>query len=269
MSKEFNPEDALTTAKRFLTGKLLASGLNGYVIGLSGGIDSAVAAALAVGAVGAGKVFGVMMPYESSSAASIDDATDLATRLSIEYRAVDISPMINAYYPEITDQLLLRAGNKMARERMSILFDIAAEKNSLVLGTGNRSEIALGYTTWHGDSACSVNPIGELYKSEVNQLARLLEIPDSILSKAPSADLWVDQTDEKEIGVRYKIIDGLLELIIDQGETSMASLVSQGFDQADISRVVSLVNSNYFKRTLPAVAPLGKTPIPDHIELKE
>jgi len=269
MSNEFDPQNALTTAKRFLTGKLLSSGLNGYVIGLSGGIDSAVSAAIAVSAVGAGKVFGVLMPYKSSSEASVKDANELVQTLGIESRTVDISPMIDAYYPEITDQLLLRAGNKMARERMSILFDIAAEKNSLVLGTGNRSEAALGYTTWFGDSACSVNPLGEMYKNEVNQLARLLEVPDSILSKAPSADLWVNQTDEKEIGVTYETIDSLLKLIIDQGETSMAALAAKGFDQTDISRVVSLVNSNFFKRTLPAVAPLGRTPIPDHIELKE
>ena len=201
MSDDLDIAATITATTRFIRGKLLGSGLDGFVIGLSGGIDSALSAALAAKAVGAKKVLGVMMPYRTSSAESVTDARELAKKLALETRHVDISPMIDAYYPEIDDSNALRAGNKMARERMSILFDIAHESNRLVLGTGNRSEICLGYTTWFGDSACSINPIGELYKSEVRLLARELGVSQSILIKPPSADLWTGQTDESEIGV--------------------------------------------------------------------
>jgi NAD+ synthase len=266
MTDTFNPDNAITTIKRFLTGSLLDSGLNGYVIGLSGGIDSALSCTLAVEAVGKDKVLGVLMPYLTSSETSRSDALALAAHLGIDHRTVEISPMIDAYFPEITDSLRIRAGNKMARERMSILFDIAHETGRLVLGTGNRTEICLGYTTLYGDSACSLNPIGELYKTEVRLLARTLGVPESILTKAPSADLWVGQTDEGEIGVTYDQIDRILTLMIDQGVTSMSKLEQAGVAQADASRVISLMNRNAFKRVLAAIAPLGKPPIPNHLQ---
>jgi len=136
-----------------------------------------------------------------------------------------------------------------------------------VLGTGNRTEICLGYTTWYGDSACSINPIGELYKTEVRQLAGLLGVPDSIINKSPSADLWTGQTDEGEIGVSYEQIDSILEMIIDNGINSMAALEKEGFHTVDISRIISLVNRNAFKRHLPDIAPLGKKPIPRILEI--
>jgi NAD+ synthase len=152
---------------------------------------------------------------------------------------------------------------------MSILFDIAHETNRLVLGTGNRTEICLGYTTLFGDSACSVNPIGELYKSEVRQAARHLGVPEEIITKPPSADLWAGQTDEGEIGVTYEMIDRLLHRIVDEGETSMEKLESEGFQATDISRVVSLLNRNAFKRNLPEIAPLGRGDIPQSLQLKQ
>jgi NAD+ synthase len=258
----------MTTMKRFLTGKLLQSGMGGYVVGLSGGIDSALSTTLAVEAVGPDKVLAVMMPYRTSSEDSVTDANTLIDKLEIEHRTIDISPMIDAYFGTIEESLILRAGNKMARERMSILFDVAQETGRLVLGTGNRTEIALGYTTWFGDSACSLNPIGQLYKTEVRLLARELGIPDSIIEKAPSADLWMGQTDEGEIGVTYDQIDALLERILDEGETSMSALENEGFRTADISRVLSLVNRNAFKRRLPDVAPLGRGEIPEAIRIQ-
>ncbi|MFQ6008964.1 MAG: NAD+ synthase [Candidatus Zixiibacteriota bacterium] len=267
MAESLNIDKAITTIKRFITGKLLQSGLKGYVIGLSGGIDSSVSAALAVEAVGTDKVFAVLMPYRTSSESSICDAMTLINKLGIEYRQVDITPMIDAYFPEITETNRLRAGNKMARERMAILFDIAQELDRLVLGTGNRTEMCLGYTTWYGDSACSVNPIGELYKTEIRQVATALGIPDVIIKKTPTAELWVGQTDEGEIGVKYDEIDRLLRRIVDDGITSMSQLEKEGFSATDISRVVSLLNRNSFKRRLPDIAPLGRSSIPDYIEL--
>ncbi len=268
MTQHFDAEKAAQTIRRFLTGKLNQSGLGGFVIGLSGGIDSAVSAGLAVAAVGKENVFGILMPYRTSSAHSIEHATHYAQQLGLETITIEISPMIDAYYGIIDESLRLRAGNKMARERMSILFDHAHRLNRLVLGTGNRTEIALGYTTWYGDSACSLNPIGELYKTEVRAVARLIGVPPAIIAKPPTADLWEGQTDEGEIGVQYDRIDQLLMLIVDRGITSMSELEKAGFNQTDISRIVSRVNRNAFKRSLPDIAPLGRTPIPAHLQLR-
>ncbi len=269
MPNNIDTNQAITTIKRFLTGNLLQSGLNGFVIGVSGGVDSAVSASLAVEAVGKEKVLGLMLPYRTSSDSSITDALKLIEKLGIEHRRIDISPMVDAYFPAIDDSNRLRAGNKMARERMSIVFDVAAETGRLVLGSGNRTEICLGYTTWYGDSACSVNPVGELYKKEIRLLAKALGVPDSIIAKAPSADLWQGQTDEGELGLTYERIDQLLELLIDSGETSMSALTSSGFDQTEISRVVSLINLNSFKRKMPPIAPLGRKAVPELVPLKD
>jgi NAD+ synthase len=266
-SAVFDIEKTITTAKRFITGKLLQSGLKGYVIGLSGGIDSALSATFAVQAIGSDKVFGVLMPYRSSSPQSAQDAMLVVNQLGIQHRVVEISPMIDAYFSSINDSNRLRAGNKMARERMSVLFDIASERDSMVLGTGNRTEICLGYTTWYGDSACSINPIGELYKSEVRLLSKHLGVPEPIITKAPTADLWPGQTDEGELGVTYENIDRLLRRIVDDGETSMNKLTSEGFSPTDVSRVVSLHNRNDYKRRMADIVPLGKPPIPERIQL--
>ncbi len=254
---------------RFSTGKLLESGMTGYVVGLSGGIDSALSAAIAVRALGAQKLFAVIMPYRITPVQATQDAVSLAKSLGVEYRVIDISPMIDAYFPTPDDSMRLRIGNKMARERMSILFDLAQSMSRLVLGTSNRTEIALGYSTWYGDSACSVNPIGQLYKTDVRILAQFLDLPEPIRTKAPSAELWHGQTDEDEIGVTYEVLDRLLERILDDGVTSMATLEKEGFDRLQVSRVVSMINRTAFKRELPAVAPLGRAPIPNRIQLSE
>lgn len=268
MTDKIDFQNTLKTISRFLVGQLNLSSLSGYVVGLSGGIDSALSATLAVKAVGAEKVFGVLMPYKTSSEDSRSDAVKLVQQLGIDHRVVDISPMIDAYFDGIDDTMRIRAGNKMARERMSILFDIAHQKGCLVLGTGNRTEICLGYTTLFGDSACSANPIGDLYKTEIRQLAVHLGVPESIVTKAPSADLWADQTDEGEIGVTYDEIDGILRRIVDEGERSIAALEKEGFGAVSISRVVSFLNRNAFKRSLPPVAPLGRAAVPAYIELE-
>ncbi|MBU8932594.1 MAG: NAD+ synthase [candidate division Zixibacteria bacterium] len=265
MTKWLNTDDAIVTIVQFLVNRLKRSKMSGYVVGLSGGIDSAVAAALAVEAVGEDKVMGLVMPYRGSSESSLTDAETLVRQLRIEHRVIDISPMIDAYYDTIDDNNRFRAGNKMSRERMAILFDAAAETGRLVLGTGNRTEICLGYTTWFGDSACSVNPIGDLYKTEVRLIASALNIPEKITSKAPSADLWTGQTDEDEIGVRYEQIDAILFRIIEEGIGSEDELLKDGFDRDDVSRVVTLINRNWFKRTMPEVASLGRCPIPQQV----
>jgi len=194
---------------------------------------------------------------------------ELIKKTGIDYRKIEISPMIDAYYNKIDEKNRLRAGNKMARERMSVLFDVALETNCLVLGTGNRTEICLGYTTWYGDSACSINPIGELYKTEVRQIAKILGIPDQIITKAPSADLWAGQTDEGEIGVLYEKIDLILRSMVDDGITSKNDLLKLGYDEDALTRVIGLINKNAFKRSLPEIAGLGRNSIPSSITLKD
>ena len=269
MNNKFDPEKAVETIKQFITNRMVQSSLNGYVIGLSGGIDSALSALLAVEAIGKDNLFGVLMPYRTSSESSVTDAMELVNKLGIKHKMADISPMIDVYYEKIDDSNRLRAGNKMARERMAILFDFAFEMNRMVLGTGNRTEIALGYTTWYGDAACSIDPLGQLYKTEVRQVAKLVGVPDSIINKPPSADLWAGQTDEDEIGVNYSKIDNLLKMMIDHNITSINKLIEAGTDKTEITRVIELINKNAFKRNIPAIASLGRVDIPDRIRLEE
>lgn len=254
-------EETIEQITRFLKRTLEETARSGFVIGLSGGIDSALAATLAVRAVGSHRVYGVLMPYRTSSAASKTDAGELAQWLEIKSRVIDISPMIDAYFQgEPADRV--RAGNKMARERMSILFDIAQEQHALVLGTGNRTEIALGYTTLYGDSACSLNPIGQLYKTEVRALAAHLNLPESIRVKPPSADLWEGQTDEDELEMQYDEIDRALVRMVDQGVVSRSQLTSEGFSPLILDKLVRLLNANAFKRRLPPIAQIGKGDLP-------
>lgn len=267
MKITFEPENTKKRLTTFIADSLGQTGLDGFVIGLSGGIDSALSATLAVEAVGAERVFGMMMPYKSSSAASIKDAQAVADFLKIEHKRVEITPMIDAYYDRINDDMRVRAGNKMARERMSILFDHAHQMNRMVLGTGNRTEIALGYTTLYGDSACSINPIGQLYKTEVRAMSRHLGIPEQVITKPPSADLWTGQTDEGEIGVTYEQIDHLLVRLLDEGERDKSDLLHDGLTEADLDRVLSLINLNAFKRQLPPIASLGRADVPNRITL--
>jgi len=265
----FDPERTIAKISDFISSRLTATGLDGFVIGLSGGVDSALSATLAVKAVGPSKVFAVLMPYRTSADSSLTDAMTLVDLLGIESREAAISKMVDAYFDRIDNTNRIRAGNMMARIRMAILFDVAHEKRRLVLGTGNRTEICLGYTTLYGDAACSVNPIGQLYKREVFLLAEFMGVPNAILKKAPSADLWSGQTDEGEIGLEYERIDALLERLVEEGERSTARLISDGFKKSEIERVVRLINLNSFKRRMPEIASLDRAQVPDKILLSE
>jgi len=265
---EINTADLALTLERFLITKLKDSGLKGYIIGLSGGIDSALSAAIAAKAVGADRVYGLILPYSRSSESSEKDALEFAAQFGIRTERVPISPMIDAYFPDLRAIDPVRAGNKMARERMSILFDRAFERKALVLGTSNRTEICLGYGTWYGDVACSVNPIGMLYKTDVRRLAQHYQLPRSIIDKTPTADLWPGQTDEGELGLEYEKVDRLFQMMIDDGITNRKKLNAAGFENRFIDRAVSLLNRYYFKRHLPDIADLGLKPIPDKIVIE-
>lgn len=264
---EINEKETARKLTEFLKEKLQQSGLTGYVLGLSGGIDSALSAAVGVAAVGPDKIHAIIMPYSGSSASSLHDARLVADFLNLTADTIDISPMIDAYYSDIKTVDPVRAGNKMARERMSILFDKAFQYRSLVLGTSNRTEICLGYGTLFGDVACSVNPLGMLYKTHVRQMAKYYQIPEKILNKIPTADLWPGQTDEDELGMEYAVVDRLLHMMIENNVTQRQKLNDAGFDDRLIDRAVSLLNKNYFKRHLPEIADLGLNPIPDKITI--
>ena len=229
------------------------AGFKRAVLGLSGGIDSAVAAYLAVKALGTDNVLGVMMPYKTSSPSSKEDALLVANELGIRVALVDITPMVDAYLAEANGIDNIRAGNIMARQRMIVLYDLSNRERALVIGTSNKTEIFLGYGTLFGDLACAINPLGDLFKTQVWQLAEALGIPKKLIDKKPSADLWEGQTDEDDFGFTYKRADHLLYFMIDE-RRSMTELKAMGFEPELVERVKTMVMKNQFKRRLPLIA---------------
>ncbi len=258
----FDPAMACENCSEFIRGALMEAGVGKLVLGLSGGIDSAVAAALAVRAVGADNVLGIMMPYSTSSAASLTDAEAVARNLGLKTEKVGIAAMADAFLADIPADALVRRGNIMARCRMVVLYDRSARDGSLVLGTGNRTEGLLGYTTLFGDSACALNPIGQLYKTEIRLLSAWLGLPDSVLVKAPSADLWEGQSDEDELGFSYEEVDHLLQAMVDLGRDNEA-LLANGFAEHFIARVRQRVQAMAFKRHLAPTAEFSGRRDPD------
>ena len=259
---ELPPELAIDTdiARRviaeFIRGQLGQAGFERAVLGLSGGIDSALVAYLTAEAIGADRLLCVLMPYRTSSPASQGDAEEVVRRLGTASELVDITPMVDGFYGPETDASDLRRGNFMARMRMSVLYDRSVTWGGLVVGTGNKTESLIGYTTIFGDSACAFNPIGDLYKSQVRQVAAAIGVPDAIISKAPSADLWPDQTDEVEGGFSYPELDRLLFWRIDK-RRSIDEVVALGFEREMVERVDRMVAGAEFKRQVPPIAKLG------------
>ncbi len=235
-------------------------GFERVVVGLSGGIDSALTLALACQALSAGNVIPVIMPYRASSPTSERDARLVATQLGATPLVVDISPQIDAYFSTCPDADRNRRGNKMARERMSILYDISLARGALVVGTSNKTELLLGYGTIHGDMAHAINPLGDLYKTQVFALARHLGLPAAIIDKAPSADLWEGQSDEQELGFEYAAVDLLLHHMIDERRTR-AELSSLGFDRAFVEQIRRRVRDSQYKRRPPLIAKLSNRTI--------
>lgn len=221
------------------------------ILGLSGGIDSAVIAALSVAALGKENVYAIILPYRTSNPLNVQDADKLAGQLGIHQRTIDITPYVDTYYEtNAPEASILRKGNFMARIRMCILYDLSVEQDALVIGTGNRTELLTGYTTQYGDNACAFEPIGHLYKTEVRKLASLLNIPEDIISKKPSADLWEGQTDEDEIGLSYEKLDEILHLMFDQRK-DIEEIISNGFHKEEVKLVNGLYKGSEFKRRLP------------------
>jgi NAD+ synthase len=250
----------------FIQGQLRQAGFERAVVGLSGGIDSALVAYLVADAIGPERLLCVMMPYRTSSPSSRADAEEVVQRLGCASEVIDISPMVDGYFgtesapgtlgSEGLTANQLRRGNFMARMRMAVLYDRSVTWGGLVVGTGNKTETLIGYTTLFGDSACAFNPIGDLYKSQVRQLAAEVGVPDAIIAKAPSADLWPGQTDESEAGFSYPELDRLLFLLVDK-RRSPEELVARGFPAGLVTWAVRAVAGSEFKRQVPPIAKLG------------
>ena len=242
--------------EEFIRGQLRQAGFERAVLGLSGGIDSALVAFLVAEAIGADKLLCVLMPYRTSSPASQQDAEEVVRRLGTSSELVDITAMVDGFFGPETDASSLRRGNFMARQRMAVLYDRSVTWGGLVVGTGNKTESLIGYTTVFGDNACAFNPIGDLYKSQVRQLAAAIGVPDEIIRKAPSADLWPGQTDETEGGFDYPTLDRLLFWRIDK-RRSIDEMVALGFARELVERVDRMVAGAEFKRQVPPIAKLG------------
>jgi len=250
----------------FIRGQLEQAGFDRAQLGLSGGIDSALVAFLTAEAIGAERLLCVSMPYRTSSSASRTDAAAVVEGLGCALETVDISPMVDGYFGggeaagaedgTSVEASPLRRGNFMARMRMAVLYDRSVTWRGLVVGTGNKTELLIGYTTLFGDSASAFNPIGDLYKSQVRQMATAVGVPESIIRKAPSADLWPGQTDEGEAGISYPVLDRILFWRIDK-RRSVDEVVALGFDRTLVERVDRMVAAAEFKRQVPPIAKLG------------
>ena len=239
----------------FLGQEIGKVGLSRAVVGLSGGIDSALSCYLAVEALGAQNVLAIRMPYRASSPDSLEHAQLVIDALGVPHDTVDITPMVEPLFERYPARSVTqnRKGNVMARERMIILYDQSAAWHGLVVGTSNKTELLLGYGTLFGDMASAVNPLGDLYKTQIRQLAAAVGVPQPIMDKPPSADLWAGQTDESEMGLSYEQVDRLLYLIVDE-RYSLDEAVKAGFAREYVERVWKMVRVNSFKRRLPLIA---------------
>jgi NAD+ synthase len=242
---------------RFIRDEVYKAGFEKAVLGLSGGVDSSLCAHLASEALGNGNIYGINMPYRDSGIDGILHAQQIAEQLEIHLISIEITPMIDAYFASFPDVDPIRRGNKMARERMSILYDQSARFNALVLGSSNKTELLLGYGTIYGDMACAINPIGDLYKAQVWDLAREVGLPEEIIEKVPTADLWQGQTDEGELGFHYSEVDRLLNLLIDN-KLSRGELIEEGFRADFIDKVEMRIRSSEHKRRMPIIAEISR-----------
>lgn len=254
---------------QFISGHLRMTGFTRAVLGLSGGIDSALVAYLVTEAIGPANLLCVLMPYRTSSPASRADAEEVVRRLGCSSTLVDITPIVDGYsgWPLVEggSQVDLRRGNFAARARMAVLYDQSVTWAGLVMGTSNKTETLLGYTTIFGDNAAAMQPIGDLYKTQVRQLSAAIGVPDAILRKPPTADLWAGQTDEQEVGLRYSDIDRLLYWSVDRRRTH-EQLLAVGFEVAQMERVERLVAGSEYKRQTAPIAKLGpRTPGVDYL----
>jgi NAD+ synthase len=244
----------------FVRDEVRKVGLNKAVLGLSGGIDSALVVFIAAEALGPENVHAVCMPYTSSNPESEAHARLVAQACGVTFSVLPITPMVDAYFETFPEADNMRRGNKMARERMTILFDHSALLSALVLGTSNKTELLLGYGTLYGDMASALNPIGDLYKTHVWQLSEAMGVPREVVEKQPSADLWAGQTDEEELGFSYRQVDELLYRMVDL-RMNREELVVAGFEAEFIDMIYRKIQNSHFKRRLPVIAKVSNRTI--------
>jgi NAD+ synthase len=251
-----NSPFAVKILTTFIKEELSKSGFKKGILGLSGGLDSSVCAFLAAKALGPKNVIVLIMPYGRSFGGEVEDAQDVARLLKIKATVIDIAPMVDAYFKRHPTGNRVQLGNKMARERMSILYDHSAREKALILGTSNKTELLIGYGTIHGDTACAINPMGDLYKTQVRELAAYLGVPEKIRRKLPTAGLWAGQTDEVEIGLTYAEIDRVLYHLVDERE-SKDEVIARGFRKAHVEKILSLIKNSEFKRQMPPIVKIS------------
>ncbi|HEK86382.1 MAG TPA: NAD+ synthase [Candidatus Aminicenantes bacterium] len=236
------------------------AGFDRVILGLSGGLDSTVGAYLGVQALGPERVLALIMPYKDFDYQGIQQAEKVAGLLKITWKKIDISPQIEAYYSSFPTESQLLKGNKMARERMSILYDFSAREKAMILGTSNKTELLIGYGTIHGDMAYGINPLGDLYKTQVRELGRYLNVPQEMLNKKPTAGLWPGQSDEEEIGLTYEELDSILYRLVDLRQPA-SQIIEAGFEETKVRRVIELIKKSEFKRKMPPIAKLSNRSI--------
>lgn len=243
----------------FLRAEFNRRGFEKAVVGMSGGVDSAVTGFLCARALGAGNTTAVRMPYRTSSPESLEHAELVIDTLGLDARTVDISAAVDGYFAHEPAADGSRRGNVMARMRMIVLFDLSAKYRALPVGTGNKTERLFGYFTWHADDSPPINPLGDLFKTQVWELARFLGVPDVIINKPASADLIQGQTDERDFGISYAKADEILNWLL-TGYTP-EEIVAHGFAASDVELVRNRLGSTHWKRKLPTVAMLSPTAI--------
>lgn len=253
---EINTELATRILIEFIQTEIQRAGFEKAVIGVSGGVDSALSCVLTARALGPENVLALFLPYATTSAESQQHAQAIIESTGVKSETLPITPMVEPLLTTIPEDEQVRRGNIMARMRMIVLYDRSVSFNGLVIGTGNKTEILLGYTTLYGDSACAINPLGDLYKTQVRQLARALSIPAEIIEKPPSADLWSGQTDEGELGFTYEEVDRLLVLLVDN-RYDVEACVGAGFKRKFVETILERIRQNQFKRLMPPIAKLS------------
>ena len=257
-----NATQAIDSLTDFIKSTVNNAGFSKAVLGVSGGVDSSLSAFLAVRALGAKNVLALRMPYKTSSPESLEHANLVIEQLGVPSLTIDISEAVDAVLANFLDAVPIRQGNVMARIRMINVYDQSAAFPGLVVGTGNKTEVLLGYSTLHGDGAFDFNPLADLYKAQVRQLAAELGVPPSIINKPPSADLWVGQTDEEELGFTYDEMDHLLYALVEEG-LSLGDCVKAGFSEEFVSNIINRVKKYRFKSTLPLAGSVGQFPLVD------
>ncbi len=254
---KINPRFVAELLCSFIREELGKFGFRKAVFGSSGGVDSAVCGCLAARALGPKNVLGLIHAVRRDVRRRMSATPGLwPGGLGIRSKVIDIAPMVDAYFSRFPTKSRLLKGNKMARERMSILYDFSAREGALILGTSNKTELLTGYGTIHGDLACAINPMGDLYKTQVRELAAYLEVPAKIREKAPTAGLWPGQTDEGDLGLTYDEIDRILFELVDRRRPP-AEVVKSGFPAKSVNRIVALIERSEFKRKMPPIAKLS------------